>query len=227
MYSWHAWLLLLRPDRVQRRLDQLVAQGVIDRAPNLWQVEQGVLRMWHRLFFRPETIGNSSDHPVRDTRRARFFHQRAVRGAVLWASRAIAPFDHSGLAQPTWRLCRHLLAAHHDGNQFAYDVEILQAQPEVLRELLDKARAIAEDRDPRAGLWKDVAVFDGYHSALAAALEKAIAGEDLVSDTESRDPDISFSAWVQWCLSQPASPKTSLKAKFGDKLNSVQSVYTT
>lgn len=209
-YPWHAWLLLIHPARVEEHLRGLVEAGVIEEAPTLWQVELGVLRMWHRVLFRPETIGTCAEQPVRSTLRARLLHKRPLRFPFLLKERAIAPLDHSGLTQPAWRMKRHLLAAHHDHNQAAYDLEILSAHPEHLQELLADARAIRDGSHPRAEWLKDLCVYEGYHATLTAAIERTLQGELPLDEAELDDPDISFRAWVRWCCAQPAAPAASI-----------------
>ena len=209
---WHAWYLLLRPRRIRRRLAQLVEAGVLERAPNLWQMELGVLRMWHRLVFRSDTVGMCTDHPVRPNWRARLLDNRLLRFPFLVWERAIAPFDHTGLGVPSWRLVRHLLAAHHDGNQFAYDLEILRAEPERLEELRRQAREIVE-RDTRRGRWlKDLVVYERYHQNLLEAVETVQGGASLLEQEEALDPDIGFQAAMGWCLAQPETPGETWKA---------------
>jgi hypothetical protein len=207
--SWHARLVLLRPRRVVARLDQLVAAGVIPRAPNLWQIQLGVLRMWHRMVFRSDTVGTCSEHPVRSTWRARLLQWRLFRGPCLIAERAIAPFDHSGLTQPSWRMVRHLLGAHHDASEFAYDLEILKADPLALEEVRARAAEVVAGRSSRARWLADLCVYERYHEALLAATERALAGEPLLGPAERDDPDIGFPAYIRWCLAQPETPRAT------------------
>ena len=63
--------ILFRPDVVEERLDQIRRAGLVTDVPNAWQISLGVLRMWHRVVFRPESIGTSATHPVRPSLRAR------------------------------------------------------------------------------------------------------------------------------------------------------------
>ncbi len=209
---WHAWPLLLRPRRIRRRLRQLVAAGVIERAPNLWQVELGVLRMWLRVFFRSDTVGTCAHHPVRRTWRARLLRWRLLRGPFLAWERAVAPLDHSGLAQPEWRLVRHLLAAHHDQHAFAYDLEILKGTPGALEEVEAKAREVIAEETRRARWLRDLVVFDRYHESLLESVARARAGLPLVTADEADDPDIAFDAYARWCLAQPPTPRATFAA---------------
>ena len=209
---WHAYLILLRPQRVARRLRQLVAAGVIPEAPTVWQVELGVLRMWLRVFFRSETVGTCADHPVRSTWRARLLRWRPLRGPFLWIERAVAPGDHSGLAQPEWRLIRHLLAAHHDRHQFAYDLAILAATPGALVELREATREVIAEESPRARWLRDLVVYEQYHETLLAGVDRALAGQPLLAPDEEDDPDIGLDAYMRWCLAQPPTPAATYRA---------------
>ena len=203
--TWHARLLLLRPAAIDAHLDALHAAGRIPVRPNLWQIELGVLRMWHRVLFRADTVGTSTRAP-RDTWRARLLHRKAVRAVVLLAERAIAPLDHSGLAQPSWRMVRHLMAAHHDGAQSVYDLEILAAKPEELARVIATAQAVVDDAHPRAAWLRDLVVFEGYHENLLQRARAVQAGDLPLLPDEWDNPDISFQAFVRWCAAQPPDP---------------------
>ncbi len=208
---WHAVLLLLRPLRVREHLARLVSRGVIAGAPNLWQVELGVLRMWHRVFFRSGSIGTSSE-PVRPGTRARLLHFRPLRFPFLVAHRAVAPLDHSGLVQPTARLINHLLTAHHDAAQFTYDLEILRGTDGALADARARVAAVVAGTAPRSELIKDLCVHVGYHERLLAAIDAVLAGRPLVSRVEADDPDISFQAFIRWCSAQPTTPRATWDA---------------
>jgi hypothetical protein len=199
---WFAALLLVRPRDIDRALRRLEERRALARVPNAWQVALGVARMWHRVLFRSHTIGTSG-RPVRPTWRARMLSARPLRFPFLVAERAIAPLDFSGLLSSRERVIRHLLAAHHDKNQFAYDLEMLAHDPGALEELLSRARAVVEGSDPRAEWLRDLTVHVGYHEDLLAAAERAVAGDLGLSEGEARDPDISFAAYLAWCARQP------------------------
>ena len=136
----HAFLLLLRPDRVRFNLEAVRQAGLVERVPNLWQIELGVLRMWHRIAFRPETIGMSAAHPVRSGWRARLLEKRPLRFPFLLREGSVAPWDLSGLLSTPERLVRHMLGTHHDGNQFVYDLQMLSIHPGCTEDLLGHAR---------------------------------------------------------------------------------------
>ena len=156
-YPWWSYPLLLSPSRIQEALDTISKSPRSDSVniPNLWQVGLGVLRMYHRLVFRSETIGTGPLGAVRSTWRSKILRHRMVRGPVLWSQGAIAPFDLSGLSSSTDRIVQHLLAAHHDGHQFAYDLEILAIWPHELERLEARVEGIINGRDPRSEWYKD------------------------------------------------------------------------
>jgi hypothetical protein len=209
---WLARLLLLDPGGVQRNLERARKAGIVQRTPNAWQLTLGILRMWHRIAFRFDTIGTSRAHAVRPTWRARVLRRRPLRLPFLLAERAIAPWDLTGLLSPPERILRHLLAAHHDGAQAAYDLEILSAHEGRLEELRERARAIVEQDTPRARWLRDLTVFERYHEELLALVERRLAGEPVLSLAAAADPDISFAAYVDWCARQPATPEATWRA---------------
>lgn len=240
--------LLLWPDAIQAHLDAYYAnvhgrsgatsngatsngatssEGAGVAKPNLWQVQQGVFRMLHRVIFRSESIGNSESFAVRDRPLARLLHIRAVRLPVLRALRAVAPLDFSGLASDRDRIVRHLLLAHHDGNQFAYDFELLRAHPGALEEVRQHATAIALGDKPFSEFWKDIAIFEAYHENLVAAVTQFQADpSSLLTGEERADPDISFEAYLRWCADQPKTPRETFRAFLSGKYtvaNGIQS----
>lgn len=208
--SWHAHLLLVSPSLVQARLEQL--SGHFDRLPNLWQLELGALRMWHRAMFRSETIGMCTEHPVRSTWRARLLLFRPFRFPFLLAERTIAPWDMTGLWSSPERVIRHLLGAHHDGTQFVYDLQMLEPHPGALEDLKQRLDAIVEGRDPRAEWLRDLCVYENYHRDLSQGLERYLAGEVELQPSDALDPDISFRAYLDWCARQPATPEATWQA---------------
>jgi hypothetical protein len=207
-YPLWAWILLLRPDRVEERLSQIAD------APNLWQVGLGVMRMLHRLIFRSDTVG-TCELPVRGSWRAKLLHWRALRLPFLLAERAVAPLDLSGLVSSRERVLRHLLGAHHDRHQFAYDLEMLDEA--ALDELVERTRAVVEGRDPRAGWLRDLAVFEGYHESLLDAAQRARCGKLSLPEPDASDPDISFLAYLDWCRAQPSTPRQTWDAISGGR----------
>jgi hypothetical protein len=209
-YPWYVRALLLDPDRVMANLARMRAAGVIDAEPNAWQLSLAVLRMWHRVMFRSETVGTSAS-TVRPTWRARVLEHRAARLPCLLASRAVIPLDFTGLRSSPARLIDHLIGAHHDGNQFVFDLELLTGHG-ALDELARRVRAILDGSDPRAAWLHDLAVYAGYHEALAAAVAVARATGPAMTAAEARDPDLTLRGLVAWCAGQPATPEATVAA---------------
>jgi len=202
-----AHLLLVDAARVEARLDELRPAGAHHAVPNAWQVALGVARMWHRVIFRSGTIGTSARHPVRRTWRARLLVFRPLRFPFLLAERAIAPLDFSGLLSRRERIVRHLLGAHHDARQFAYDLELLATLDRpALEEVLAVVRALLAEESSRARWLRDLVVFERYHEELEAAVLRALEGDYGLTEEERVDPDIAFGAYLAWCARQPATP---------------------
>lgn len=207
-----AYLLVLFPWTIAARLRRLEDSAYSGPVPNLWQVGLGVLRMLHRLTFRSDTIGTCRAQSVRDTWRARVLHNRLLRTPFLLAERAIFPFDLSGLASTRENTITHLLAAHHDGNQFAYDLEMLAYEPGGLQELSVRVDAVVSGCDPRSEWLRDLVVFEAYHEKLQSAVYAALDGDLRLSADDAVDPDVSFSAYLAWCAAQPATPRETIRA---------------
>ncbi len=209
-YRWYERLLLVDPERVMAHTARMHAAGVVDASPNAWQLSLAVLRMWHRVVWRSETVGTSSG-PVRPTRRARLLHYRAARLPGLLASGAVIPFDFTGLRSPPERLIDHLVGAHHDGNQFVFDLELLTGHG-MLDELDRRVTAIVEGSDPQAAWLRDLAVFAGYHESLAAAVGRARAAGPRMTAADATNPDMTLRGLIAWCARQPATPAATLAA---------------
>jgi hypothetical protein len=199
------------PERIQHHLATMVEHGLVGEVPNAWQLCLGVLRLWHRSLFRTETVGMCPGGTVRRTWRARLLENRAIRLPFLLAERAVTPLDFTGLRNPPERVIRHLLGAHHDGNQFVYDLEILagHGRLEQLREAV--ADVIANDT-PRSRWLRDLTVFEGYHESLAAAVERALEAGPAMTEAEASDPDLTLRGYLAWCSRQPATPAETLAA---------------
>ncbi len=209
MTRWLRALILVRPDRVLRNLERVRAAG--GPSPNDWQLCLGVLRMWHRILVRSDTVGTSRAGQPRRTWRARALHHRALRLPFLLAEGAVVPLDLTGLASSPERLIRHLVGAYHDERQFAFDLEILAVHGR-LADLERAARRVVERDDRRARWLRDLAVFEGYHESLLAAARRALAGQPLLDGAEADDPDVSFAAALRWCARQPPSPAATVRA---------------
>jgi hypothetical protein len=216
---WITRAVLFAPERVRGRLDAIAAAGVVQRVPNTWQIALGVLRMWHRVLFRFDTIGTCRAHAVRNGWRARALVWRPLRFPFLLAERAVAPWDFSGLLSSPERVVCHLLAAHHDENQFLYDLQMLAAEPGRLEALRDQVRAVCDDDGPRGRWLRDLTVYDGYHESLLSAVERAVDGALEAGTAEDHNPDISFFAYLAWCARQPASLAETIAAWREDRFS--------
>lgn len=188
-----------RRSPIDETLERIDAAKIVPRTPTREQIDRGILRMLHRLVFRSGTVGTCKAGAVRPTWRARLLQWRALRLPFLVWERAVAPFDLSGLASPPERIIRHLLAAHHDGVQFAYDLELLALYPGRLEELRDEVKKVVESDGPRARWLRDLTVFEGYHEALLDAVERTLRGERLLTPEQAADPDLSLCAYLAWC----------------------------
>ena len=210
-HPWYVRVLLGDPERILTHLARMRAHGIVEVAPEPWQLCLGVLRLWHRALFRSETVGTSPGGTVRPTLRARVLANRALRLPCLLAERAVAPLDFTGLRSPPERLIRHLLGAHHDGNQFVFDLEILAGHGR-LEQLREAVAAVLASDGRRARWLRDLTVFEGYHESLAAAVDRAIAGGPAMSAGEATNPDLSLRAYLAWCARQPRTPGETLAA---------------
>lgn len=211
-FPLHAHLVLLRPARIAQALDAIREARLIDPVPTLFQIELGVLRMWHRILFRPETIGMTAVHPVRDDRWARLLERRWLRFPFLLREGSVRPWDLSGLLSTPERLTTHLLGTHHDGLQFVYDLQILSAYPGAIEELRRRACEVVELDTPRTRWLRNLCVYERYHETLLEVVERAARDGVTLPPDEERDPDISFLAYLRWCALQPATPRDAWRA---------------
>ncbi|HEV7732037.1 MAG TPA: hypothetical protein VGR62_07740 [Candidatus Binatia bacterium] len=211
-FPWHAYVVLLRPSQIARALDAIRAARVVDPVPTLFQIELGVMRMWHRILFRADTIGTTSDFPVRDDRWARMLEKRWFRFPFLLREGSVVPWDLSGLLSTPQRLMTHLLGTHHDGLQFVYDMQMLTAYPGSLQELRDRAREVVERDTPRTRWLRNLCVYERYHETLLEVVERAAQDGISLPPDQADDPDISFLAYLRWCALQPATPRAAWRA---------------
>lgn len=208
---WYIRAILVHPERIMANLVRVREAARLDPAPTEWQLCLGVLRLWHRVVFRSATVGTSSSGAVRATWRARVLAWRALRLPFLLGERAVTPLDFTGLASPPEQIMRHLIGAHHDHNQFVYDLELLRYYGR-LEALRDELRVLLARDDDRARWLRDLTVFEGYHESLLAAVERAISEGPAMTDEEQVDPDISLGAYLRWCARQPATPRDTVDA---------------
>lgn len=203
-------LLHFRPRAMVRRLQSLHEAGQIDEVPNLWQLTLGVGYMWHRAVFRPETVGLSTN-PVRDTRRARLFQYRPLRGPFV-LGRRVNPLDHTGLGSSTAHVIRHILGAHHEADDFAYDLSLIAHEPGALQALRDEARAIVAGSHPQAAFLRDLCVYQGYHETVVAVVDGWLArgGADVAGRTHDH-ADKTLRAYLTWCARQPRTLRETVR----------------
>jgi hypothetical protein len=207
----HARIILLQPRRVLANLEVLRAHPTLP-APSLWQLELVVLRMWHRILFRSDTIGTCAEHRVRPGWRARLLEWRGLRLPFLLWEGSVRPWDLTGLLSTPENLMRHLLGTHHDGEQFVYDLEILALHAGRLDELAGKARGVIERDAKRSRLLRDLCVYEGYHESLLEAVDRARAGDFGEGGPAAQDPDIRFAALLAWAAEQPETPRDTWRA---------------
>lgn len=214
-FPWYLYPILLRPRQIADNLERVRAAGIVapDDVPNLWQIALGVMRMWHRIAFRPESIGLARDARVRPTLRAKLLANRLLRFPFVLREGSVVPGDLSGLGSTAERLITHIVGTYHDGVQFVYDYQILETVPGGPEELLRRTRDIATSDTPRTRFIKDLAVFEGYHERLLSWVEDAIAnGTVAIPADQTDDPEISFHAYLRWCARQPATPAETIAA---------------
>lgn len=212
---WHAYLLLVSPAVIDAQLARVEAAGLVTPVPNRWQIELGALRMWHRALFRADTIGTCTQYPVRPSWRARALQYRPLRFPWLLRERAVAPWDMSGLFSTRERVIRHLLGAHHDADQFVYDLEMLSIHPGGLQELQARLERVVDGTDSRGSWLRDLCVYERYHESLAEGLERFVtelSARGRVPEPERDDPDIAFTSYLRWCARQPPTPRATFTA---------------
>jgi hypothetical protein len=190
-----ARVLLVDPEGIARGLERVRAAGLVRVVPNRWQVALGVARMWHRVFFRSETIGTSHG-PTRPSWRARLLAFRPLRFPFLLHEKAVAPLDFSGLLSSEARVLSHLCGAHHDGDQFAYDLELLESFPGALERLERRAAAIVD----------------------------ALGGHIGRNPAETGDPDLRLRGYLDWCARQPATPEATWERTLAGRFTIAQGV---
>lgn len=207
----HARLILLQPRRVLDNLSAIDRAGVVDVTPTLWQIELGVLRMWHRILFRSETIGVSGVHPVRPGWRARILKYRPLRFPFLLWEGSVRPWDLTGLLCNPEALMCHMLGTHHEGRQFVYDLHILSAHDGQLDELRSRTRRVVEENDRRSEWLRDLCVYEQYHETLLHHVDRVV-DEGFAGEDDDDDPDITFPAFLRWCARQPDTPAATWRA---------------
>jgi len=206
--SWYARLILGPAPQLRTNL-QIVCGKLGLPEPTDWQLCQGVLRMWHRVMFRADTVG-TSHAPIRNTWRAKVLAWRALRAPALLLDGAITPWDFTGLRSSSEQIIRHLLGAHHEGPQFTYDLELLACYdqlPALQRAVVSQLAAV----HARAAWLRDLVVFDGYHEALLAAAQHALVHGPAMTSAQAHDPDLTLIGYLRWCNAQPATIHATLR----------------
>ncbi len=208
--EWLTHFVLLSPRRIEAHLREIAASQRFPQIPNTWQLTLGVIRMWHRLAFRSETVGLCVSHAPRSNARARLFRYRPMRFPFLLYEGAVTPLDLTGLISPPSTVIKHLLGTHHDGKQFAYDLELLACHRGQLEELSRQVEHVVEHDDRRSRWLRDLTVYETYHERLRDAVERALAGDFGLTPAEAASPDISFGGYLAWCAAQPSTPGETL-----------------
>ena len=209
---WFHYPVVLRPGRIAKTLQAISEAELVATTPTLWQICVGVIRMWHRMLFRAETVGVCEDQAVRRNWRARLLQYRPVRFPFLWWHGSVAPFDLSGLVSTPKRITTHLLGTHHDKNQFVYDMQMLQVHPGALEALAEQARRVLTVDDRHSRWLKDLCVYEGYHESLLACVEAGLESGFQLPEADARNPDVSFFAYLDWCAQQPTTPRETWRA---------------
>ncbi len=209
---WPYFLFIRRPRVAQANLRALHARGVTPGVPTPFQMAMGVLYMAYRLVFRSDTVGLETRMPVRATRAARWLQYRPIRFWFLAWERVINPFDLTGFGSRRDFLIRHVLGAHHAGDDAIYDMTLLRAHDGALDALRARAQAVVDGRTRHDRFLRDLCVYEGYHANLLRVLDAVEGGQDRPDD--ARIPtDTSLPAFVAWCLAQPPTFADALRAR--------------
>lgn len=226
-YPWYLYPILLRPRQIAANLARVEDAGIVEVTPNLWQISLGVMRMWHRIIARPESIGLAANASVRPTWRARLLKFRPLRFPFVLHEGSVVPGDLSGLGSSPNRLITHMLGTYHDGVQFAYDYQILEAYPGGAERLRTLAQAVVNEDTSRSRWLRDLAIFDGYHERLLEFLESAAADGVVIPADQADDPDIAFDAYLRWCAAQPATAAETWDAVRSGRFSFPDGIQTT
>lgn len=98
------------------------------------------------------------------------------------------------------------MGTHHDVQrgiaQARDDFEILVLHPDGLATLRSACAAVVAGDHPRAGLCRDLCVYEGYHEGLLALVDDVLAH----GFPAEIDPDLSFFAMLRFCATLPDTP---------------------
>ena len=215
------WLLLYNPPLVMKHLQLLHQRGHIPAVPGAWQVSHYVLYMWHRIIFRYNTVGTHASDDVRDTWRARLWTERVMRFPFLVAEGAVnGQYDTTGLGITVDRKIKHLVGAFHPGDNFMYDLALVDCYPGKMAELRQKVLHVLEHDNDRTRFLRDLVVYDDYHQRLLAAIDRVMAGDwSMTLAANDTNPDTSILNFAKWCLKQPQTPGESFQALLQGKVN--------
>lgn len=206
---WWEAVLLGRTAAMRDAMDRLVDAGLLARPLTGRELVRAQGYNRYRLLFRPGTVGTSAGR-VRPGWRARLLSWRAARLPAAIAEEALSLLDLTGLSRRPDQLIHHLLAAHHEGWQLHYDLELLSAHPGALERLEGLAERMVREDTPRTRWLKDLCVFEGYHEALLASVRAFRACTISMSPEERSNPDITLQAFLAWCQrpreAEPVTP---------------------
>jgi hypothetical protein len=121
----------------------------------------------------------------------------------------------SGLFSTRERVIRHLLGAHHDADQFVYDLEMLSIHPGALDELQARLARVLDGTDAREGWLRDLCVYERYHESLAEGLERFVtelSARGRAPEPERDDPGVAFTSYSRWCARQPPTPRATFSS---------------
>jgi len=212
---WYVNRILRRPGRIMDNVRLAHEAGLVAKPPNEWQLFLGVLRMWHRMAFRPETVGTAASATVRDNRRARLMLYRPLRFPFLVKERVITPGDLTGMISSPGRIRSHMIGAYHAGNEFHYDLQLLSFRAGELEKLRDQVQDLLKQDTARHRWIRDLAVYEGYHESLAEAVDHALEHGVFNAGLDD-DPDWSLVGYLDWCARQPETqPETRALRRAG------------
>lgn len=206
---WPYFLVIRRPRVALANLRALHARGVTPGVPTPFQMLCGVLYMVHRLLFRSDTVGLERNEPVRATRWARLLRPRPLRFPFLAWERVINPFDLTGFGSRRDFLVRHVVGAHHAGDDAIYDLTLLLAHDDALAELRARVVDVIAERTPHDRFLKDLCVYERYHDKLLVTLDAVEAGRHEPPDMAVAS-DTSLPGFVAWCLARPPTLRDAL-----------------
>jgi len=210
---WPYFLVIRRPRVARDNLRALHARGVVAGVPTPFQMLCGVLYMVARLLFRSDTVGLETREPVRPNWRARMLRPRPLRFPFLVWERAINPFDLTGFGSKRDYLVRHVVGAHHAGDDAIYDMTLLLAHDGALAGLRARITEVVAARTPHDRFIADLCVYARYHEKLLDTLDVVEGGRHTVDAKIASDTTLP--GFVAWCLAQPPTLRDAV-ARLGE-----------